>query len=213
MLKFYHAPWSRSSSILWLMEELGVPYEIELVDIRAKEGVPEAYRQIQPSKKVPAIVHDGLVVTERAAITIYLADRFPEAGLAPAFDHPDRAAYLTSLVYSDSVFDPVICANVQNFEYTGNQFPFGTFEDMVANIERRLTAHPFAAGDRFTAADTQLASGIAYTMNFMHALPERPIFKEYLARVEERPANRRAMEKDMELAAQVPFFAEAGAGA
>ncbi|WP_048646227.1 glutathione S-transferase family protein [Nitratireductor soli] len=211
MLKFYHAPWSRSSSVLWLLEELAVPYEIELVDIRAKDGVSEDYRKIQPNKKVPAIVHDGLVVTERAAITIYLADRFAEAKLAPAVDHPDRAAYLTSLVYCDSVFDPVICADVQKFEYTSNQFPFGTFDDMVANVERRLTAQPFAAGAHFTAADTQLASSIGYTMNFMNALPERPVFKEYLARVEERPAHRRAAEKDMALAATVPFFAGAEA--
>ncbi|MCR4267392.1 glutathione S-transferase family protein [Nitratireductor sp. ZSWI3] len=209
MLKFYHAPWSRSSSVLWLLEELAVPYEIEMVDIRAKEGVPETYRAIQPNKKVPAIEHDGVVVTERAAITVYLADRFAEAGLAPALTDPHRAAYLTTLVYCDSVFDPAICAHIQGLEYTGNQYPFGLFEDMVAYVERRLTAHPFAAGDRFTAADTQLASGINFTMNVLHALPERPVFKEYVARIETRPAYRRAQEKDMAMAAQVPFFAGA----
>jgi hypothetical protein len=70
MLKFYHAPWSRSISVFWLLEELGQPYEIELVDIRAPGGVPESYREIQPNKKVPAVVHDGTVVTERAAICL-----------------------------------------------------------------------------------------------------------------------------------------------
>ena len=84
MIRFYHAPWSRASGILWLLEELGQPYEIELVDIRAPGGVPESYRAIQPNKKVPAIVHEGTVVTERAAICLYLTERFPEAGLAPA---------------------------------------------------------------------------------------------------------------------------------
>src|SRR6218665_1434488 len=93
MLKFYHAPWSCSSNVLWLMEELGQPYEVELIDIRA--GVPDAYRKIQPNKKVPAIAHDGVVVTERAAISIYLADAFPEAGLAPKIGDSARAAYLT----------------------------------------------------------------------------------------------------------------------
>ena len=79
MLKFYHAPWSRSSSVLWLLE---VGYEMVENDIRQEGGVPEDYRRIQPSKKVPAIEHDGIVITERAAITIYLADAFPQAGLA-----------------------------------------------------------------------------------------------------------------------------------
>lgn len=207
MITFYHAPWSRSSSILWLLEELGAPYRIEQVDIRAKEGVPETYRAVQPNKKVPAIRIDDLIVTERAAITIYLADRFPEAGLAPALSDADRAAYLTMLVYCDSVLDPAICARYLDLQYTSNQFPFGLFEDMLANIEKRLTAHPFAAGERFTAADTQLASSIGYTMNFLQALPERKVFKEYLARIENRGAYRRAQEMDMAMAAEVPFFA------
>ena len=157
MLKFYHAPWSRSSSVLWLLEELQAPYDLELVDMHAQGGVPESYRAIQPSKKVPAIVHDGHIVTERAAITLYLADMFPEAGLAPAIDDPARAAYLRSLVYHDAVFDPVVCARVH---------------------------------------------GLAYE----NALPERPVFKEYVARIEQRPAYRKAQQIDMELASRIPFF-------
>ncbi len=210
MLTFYHAPWSRSSSILWLLEELQIPYELEMIDIRAREGVPESYRSIQPSKKVPAVVHDGQVVTERAAITIYLADRFSQTGLAPAISDPDRAAYLTALVYCDAVFDPVICAQVQRLDYTSNEYPFGIFADMLAYIERRLEKQAFAAGEHFTAADTQLASGINYTMNILRALPEKPVFKDYLARVETRPAYRKAQQLDMELAASVPFFSGQG---
>ncbi|SEB36319.1 glutathione S-transferase family protein [Nitratireductor aquibiodomus] len=206
MLTFYHAPWSRSSSILWLLEELRVPYELEMIDIRARGGVPESYRSIQPSKKVPAIVHDGQVVTERAAITIYLADRYSQAGLAPAVNDADRAAYLAALVYCDAVFDPAICAHVQGLKYESNEYPFGTFADMLAYVELRLANNSYAAGARFTAADTQLASGINYTMNILRALPEKPVFKDYLARVETRPAYRRAQELDAELASSVPFF-------
>lgn len=207
MLTLHHAPWSRSSAILWLLEELAVDYAIEMVDIRAEGGVPEAYRAIQPSKKVPAIEHAGVVITERAAISIHLADAFPQAALAPAIGDPMRGPYLTMSVYCDSVFDPALSAHAQGFQYTSNQFSFGLFDDMVAYLERILSERVYAAGDRFTAADTQLGSAIGYTMSQMKVLPERPAFVDYMARVATRPAYQRAQAKDMEMARAVPFFA------
>jgi glutathione S-transferase len=203
MLKFYCLPWSRASGVFWLLEELGRPYQIELVDTRALGGVPESYRAIQPNKKVPAIDHDGTVVTERAAICIYLADAFPEAGLAPAIGDKRRAAYLTRLVYCDSVFDPAVAARAQGLQYTSNSFSFGLFEDMVANLEKLLSAEPYAVGDSFTAADTQLASGIHFTMNILNVLPKLPVFEQYLARATDRPAYRSYQAKEAELARQV----------
>ncbi|MDP3736188.1 MAG: glutathione S-transferase family protein [Hyphomonadaceae bacterium] len=207
MLKFFHAPWSRSSNILWLMEELGVPYQLEHIDIRQKGGVPEAYRQVQPNKKVPAIEHDGVVVTERAAISIYLCDAFPQAGLAPKVGEKERAAYLTWLVYCDAVFDPAVAARAQGWKYEGSSFSFGSFEDMLANVERRLTDSKFVAGGTFTAADVMLAGNIAYVMG-QKWLPEKPAFVDYLARTTDRPAAKRAQQKDQELAMTVPAFAE-----
>ena len=206
MLTFYHAPWSRSSAVLWLLEELGVDYAVKEVDIRADGGVPEEYRAVQPSKKVPAIDHDGVIVTERAAITIYLAEAFPSAGLSPAIGDPDRARYLSMLVYCDSVLDPCVVAKARGLEYTSNDFSFGLFDDMVAYLDKALSSRPYAAGDRFTAADVQLASSIGYTMNMVHVLPERPAFKDYLARIGERPAWLRAQEKDQAMAMATPFF-------
>lgn len=203
MLKFYHSPWSRSSGVFWLLEELGQPYEIELVDIRAPSGVPEAYRHVQPNKKVPAIEHDGVIITERAAISVYLADRFSEAGLAPAIGDKARGPYLTMLVYCDSVFDPAISAKAQGWTYQSNNFSFGLFDDMVKYVEKKLTAHPYAAGDGFTAADTQLASGIGFTMNILKVLPALPVFTDYVARLSERPAYQRAQARDAELIKQV----------
>ncbi|WP_157015372.1 glutathione S-transferase family protein [Mesorhizobium xinjiangense] len=206
MLKFYHAPWSRSSSIFWLLEELGQPYEMEVVDIRAEGGVPEGYREIQPNKKVPAIVHDGAVITERAAISIHLADAFPQAGLAPAIGETMRGPYLTWLVYCDAVFDPAIAARAHGLTYKSNDYSFGTFDDMVRNVDNHLAKSNFAAGDRFTAADVQLASGINYTMNVLKALPERPAFVDYLGRIGDRPAFRRTQEKDRDMAMATPYF-------
>ena len=212
MLKFYHAPWSRSSGVLWLLEELGEPYETEIVDIRAEGGVPESYRAIQPNKKVPAIVHDGTVVTERAAISIYLADAFPEARLAPPVGDPARANYLTWLVYCDAVFDPAVSARAHGLSYAGNDYSFGTFDDMVANVERHLERNAFAAGDRFSAADTQLASSIAFTMNVMKVLPQRPAFAAYLGRTVGRDAYRRAQAKDFEMAKRFPALLARSSG-
>jgi glutathione S-transferase len=197
---FYHAPWSRASGILWLLEELGQPYEIERVDIRAPGGVPESYRAIQPNKKVPAIMHDGTVVTERAAICLYLTERFPEAGLAPAIGDKERAAFLSWLIYSDSVFDPVVAARAQGWEYAPNNFSFGAFDDMLRYLEKTLSGRPYIAGETFTAADTQLGAGIHYTTNILRILPEKPVFKAYLDRVTSRPAYQRSVAKDYEMA-------------
>jgi glutathione S-transferase len=200
MLEYYHTPWSRSIGVHWLLEELGQPYEMKIVDVRAKGGVAESYRAIQPNKKVPAIVDGGTVVTERAAISIYLADRFPEAGMAPAIGDPERAPYLTMLVYCDSVLDPAIAARANGWTYeSGNSFSFGLFEDMVAYLERTLSQRAYAAGGSFTAADTHLASSVQFTMDVIKVLPEKPVFRDYLSRALARPAYERAMGKDMEL--------------
>lgn len=213
MLKFYHAPWTRGTAVFWLLEELGVDYEMVEIDIRAEGGVPEAYRAIQPSKKVPAIELDGMVVTERAAIAIFLAERFPEAGLSPAIGDSDRAAYLTMLAYCDAVIDPCVAARFHGLDYASNDYSFGLFDDMVAYLERVLTERPFAAGQRFTAADTQLASTIAFTMNQLKVLPERSVFVDYLARIAERPAYQRVQQRDTEMAMAAPFFQAQFAGA
>jgi len=212
MLTFYHAPWSRSSTILWVLEELGVDYRMELIDIRGEGGAPEDYRAIQPNKKVPAIDHDGTVVTERAAITLYLGDAFPQAGLTPALTDRDRAPYLTALVYHDAVFDPVICAKMHGLSYIGNAYPFGLYDDMVANLERILAARPWMAGDRFTLADVIFGSGMHYTMTMMKTLPPLPVFQDYVARATDRPACKRSMEKDAALAADIPALRQMMAG-
>lgn len=196
MLTFYHAPQSRSFSILWLLEELGQPYEMEIVDIRAEGGPPEDYRAIQPHKKVPAIVHDGTTVTERAAICLYLTEQFPEAGLAPAIGDKDRPAFLTSLVYTDAVLDPIIATAVHKFKYEARGFSFGSHADTVANLARKLGEQPYAAGERFTAADTQLGAGLHFGMNIVGVLPRLPVFEAYMNRMIERPALQRTMQKD-----------------
>ena len=200
MLIFYHAPQSRSATTLWLLEELEVPYQIEIVDIRAEGGAPESYRAIQPHKKAPAIAHDGVVVTERAAIATYLADAFPDAGLAPPVGDPRRGPYLSWLVYVDSVMDPCLAAKNYGWEYRPLDVSFGRFEDMAAHVESTLSAHDYAVGDSFTAADISLASALHWAVNVMSLLHGTPPLRAYLDRVQARPGFHRFMAKGQEAA-------------
>ena len=195
-IALYYHPWSRAAGVRWLLEELGVPYDLRFVDLHAPGGVPESYRAIHPHKKVPAVEIDGQILTERAAITIDLADRFPQAGLAPAIGDPLRSAYLRMLVYCDSVYDPCVAAKVHGLKYAPGDYSFGGYDDMLRNVQKHLAQHDYAAGDRFTAADTQLGSSLAFTIHVLNAVPLLPEFEAYLARVTQRPAYVRAKELD-----------------
>ena len=196
MLTFYHAPATRSGSIRWLLEELGVPYELELVDIRAEGGAPESYRQIQPHKKVPAIVHDGVAVHERSAICIYLCDAFPGAGLAPPIGDPRRGPYLSWLVYNDAVIDPVLAAKVQGWTYQTIGVSFGGFDDMARNLETTLSGAPYLTGETFTAADLLVGGAVNVAVRMFKSIPETPALGAYIDRVTSRPAFAAAMAKD-----------------
>src|SRR5579872_3193009 len=199
MLTFYHAPGTRSGSVRWLLEELDVPYELKIVDIRAEGGAPEAYRAIQPSKKVPAIVHDGVAVHERAAIFTYLCDAFPNAGLAPPIGDARRGPYLSWLVYNDAVIDPVLGAKFMGWTYEKLGVSFGSFDDMVRNLEITLSQSPFLTGETFTAADLLVGGAVNFAVRFAKAIPETPAIAGFLERTVGRPAFARAMAADRAL--------------
>ncbi|HEX2878586.1 MAG TPA: glutathione S-transferase family protein, partial [Polyangiaceae bacterium] len=168
-------------------------------DPHALGGAPEEYRAIHPHKKVPAIEIEGQIITERAAITIYLADRFSAGGLAPSLDDPRRAAYLKMLVYNDAVLDPSVALHFRKIEHKPSEYSFGAYEDTIRNLKQHFSVHPFAAGSQFTAADTQLASSLGFTIHQLQAVPPEPEFLAYLARVTDRPAHLRAQKLDGEL--------------
>jgi glutathione S-transferase len=196
---FHYHPWSRAAGVRWLLEELEVPYDVNFVDPLGPGGAPEKYRAIHPHKKVPAIEIDGQILTERAAITIYLADRFSAGGLAPALDEPRRAAYLKMLVYNDAVLDPSVALHFRRIEHKPSEYSFGAYEDTIRNLKQHLSVFPFAAGSQFTAADTQLASTLGFVIHQLQAVPKEPEFLAYLARVADRPAHLRAQRLDAEL--------------
>ena len=198
-LVFYHAPGTRSGSVRWLLEELGVPYELSIVDIRAEGGADEAYRAIQPHKKVPAIVHDGVAVHERAAIFAYLCDAFPEAGLAPPVGDPRRGPYLSWLVYNDAVIDPVLTARFGGWSYDKLGVSFGAFEDMTKNLEATLARTPYLTGDAVTAADLLVAGGVNFAVRVAKAFPETPALGAFIDRMVARPSFARYLAADRAL--------------
>ncbi|UJR86200.1 glutathione S-transferase family protein [Sandaracinus amylolyticus] len=201
MIKLFHAPYSRSSAIVWLLEELGVPYQLEIVPIRAQGGAPEGYREIQAHKKVPAVVLNGVTITERAAIALHLAESFPETGLAPRFGDPRRAAFLSWLVYSDAVLDPAIAARLSDWSYLPLGISFGTLDDAVRHLDRALSASPYLVGDRFTAADVQIGAMLHYAVSIGEAITPTPAMRAYLDRVRARPAFQKREAIDREHAA------------
>lgn len=195
MMILHHAPRSRSSRIVWLLEELGADYTIAYANISRADGTGGADPgNPHPDKKVPALVDDGVLVTESSAIVQYLTDKFPAAGLAPAIGDRLRGPYLTWLAYYAGVIEPII-----NFGFAGvadNPALQRTFRDratMDARILAALVAGPYLLGERFSGADILVASMGQFLREM---LPAGAVVDTYLARCNARPALARAFAKD-----------------
>jgi glutathione S-transferase len=195
MLTLYHAPTSRSSRIVWLLEELGADYRLRITDIPRPSGAgaPDPANP-HPDHKVPALVHDGALVTESAAIVVYLTDLFPGAGMGPQPGDAARGPYLTWLAYYAGVIEPVV--NLQLAGLGDHPVMQRTFRDRAA-VDRRVSAalerSPYLLGDRFSAADILLASMGQFSRQL---LPEGAAIDTYLERCGSRPALQRALAKD-----------------
>ncbi len=195
MLTLHHAPRSRSSRIVWLLEELGVPYQLKITDIPRMDGTgaPDPANP-HPDKKVPVLVDDGVVVTESIAIVLYLTDKFPAAGLGPAVGDPRRGPYLTWLAYYAGVIEPVMSLGFAGLaENPMLQRTFRGGAEIGARVVAALRANPYLLGDRFTGADLILASVAQWSRD---ALPKGDPVDAWLARTSARPALARAMNKD-----------------
>lgn len=196
MLTLYHAPQSRAFGVLWLLEEMQLDYALESIDIVDQAPRPPGYRDIQPHGKVPAIVHDGTAVSERAVICQYLGETFPGSGLLPALGDPARVGCLQVLVYADAVVDPCLAARAAGLDYRAADFSFGSFDDMLAHLRRLLSSQPFAAGDRFTVADTQLATALFWGIEILRLVENEPVLDDYLGRMRQRAGWARAELRD-----------------
>ncbi len=197
-LVFHTNPMSRGRIIRWMLEEIGQPYETVILNWDAGDTKTAAYLAINPMGKVPAIVHDGVIVTECAAICAYLADVFPAAGLAPPAHSPLRGPYYRWLFFGAGPIEQAVGARAMNFEPTVEQrrsLGFGCLEDVLGAVEGAVKDRPYLVGDGFTAADLYLASHLSWGMNF-GTIEKRPAFETYVERHLQRPAARRADEID-----------------
>ncbi|MDP1988125.1 glutathione S-transferase family protein [Phenylobacterium sp.] len=190
--------------IRWMLEEVGQPYETRILTWEKGDAKSPDYLAINPMGKVPAIVHDGVVVTECAAICAYLADAFPEAGLAPPPHSPLRGPYYRWLFFGAGPIEQAVGAKAVNFEPSAEQrsmLGFGSMNDVLNAIEGAIKDRPYLVGDSFTAADLYLASHLSWGMNF-DTIEKRPAFETYVARHLQRPAAQRADEIDNALIAE-----------
>jgi len=198
---FFHSPQSRSAGTLVLLEELGADYELRVLNLRKGEQRQAEYLAVNPMGKVPAIVHDGALVTEQGAVYAYLADLYPEAGLTPAIDDPLRGPYLRWLFFYGSSFEPaLIDRSMKREPAPPSTAPYGDYDTMLKTLTDQLATGPFLLGERFTAADVLWGSALRWTTMFK-LVPESPVVAGYIDRVTSRPAFARAAKIDADLVA------------
>lgn len=201
---FFHNPMSRGRVVHWMLEEVGAPYEIKLLDFSKADHKKPDYLALNPMGKIPAIVHRGVVVTEAAAIVTYLADAFPAAGLAPATTDPQRGTYLRWLFFAAGCVEPAMVDKMLGRAPAerASSVGYGTYENMVNTLERALEPGPFVLGEKLSAADVCLASQIGWGLR-ARGIEPRPSFVAYAGRATARPAYQRAAALAEELVARL----------
>ena len=200
-ITFFHAAQSRSSGVLTLLEELGAPYTLRLVNLKTGDQRKPEYLAVNPMGKVPAILDGDALVTEQVAIFIHLADRFPQAGLAPALGDPLRGPYLRWLAFYGSSFEPAVVDRAQQRAPAPLAMsPYGDFDTTLATVAGQLARGPYMLGERFSAADLLWATALSWTTSFK-LVPELPEIMAYVERVNARPAVVAAKAKDTAFAA------------
>ncbi len=193
MLTLFHAPWSRSSRLVWLLEEIGTAYDICYCDIPRMDGSGAGDpRNPHPDGKVPALLHGDVLVTESAAVALYLTDLFPEAGLGAPVGSPERGAYLTWLAWTAGEMEPAFWAKISGAAESDAKAR-ARYDAVIARLFDALERGPYLMGQRFTAVDVMVGSAVAWGREFV---PAHPALDAWLDRVLDRPANAMATAKD-----------------
>ena len=196
MIKLYWCARTRASRILWLLEELGEPFEIVEINLRDPEARADAsFMEASPMGKVPAIEDGPVKMADSGAIALYLADRYPQAGLAPAIDDPLRGRYLYWMTFTPGVIEPAMAERFNGWEVNPASIGWGSFDLMIETLELGLEPGPWIMGEQFSAADVLIGSSVNF-MRMFGILPDSATLNEYVDRCLERPAYARALERD-----------------
>ncbi len=202
---FYTHPMSRGRIVRWMLEEIGQPYRTELLDFGTTMKAP-AFRAVNPMGKVPAILHRGTAVTEAAAICAYLADAFPQAGLAPPPGDPARGPYYRWMFFAAGPVEAAVSNRALGVEVPPERrgmVGYGSLDEVVTALDHAVSQGAYLAGDRFTAADVYVGSQIGWGMMF-GTMEKRPAFERYWERIGSRPAAVRARAIDDALMPAAP---------
>ena len=198
-LKLYHASPSRSSIVLWMLEELGEPYELELISLKDGENLKPTYLAVNPMGKVPTLVDEGVAITEVAAICCHLADKYPRAALAPAINDPLRGPYLHWLFWEPSCLEPaIIDHHLKRAPGPRGMMGWIDYETTIDILAAGVAKGPWIMGERFTAADVVVGAGVNWGLMF-GTIPMRPELEAYAERLRARPAMQRSMAKDAQI--------------
>lgn len=193
-MQLYWAPRTRSLKAIWMLEETGLPYDMNRLDLQAGEQQSAIYRAINPMMKVPAIVDGPTKVAECGAILAYLAEQAPKANLAPSVDHPRRGDYLRWLFFSAGCVEAAFVEKFTQIKMPTVSAGWGDYERVLDVIEGGLKDGPWLLGDLFTAADVAIASDLRFGMDIFKIIEPRPAFRAYVDRCTARPAFVRAQE-------------------
>ena len=190
-MKLYHCPNTRAFTSLWMLEEVGEPYELVRVDIRAPGHPTETYRRINPMGKVAGFADGECAMGETAAILLYVADKFPRTGLAPAPSDPRRGRFLQWLMFSPTTLEPAMAEKMRGTTPNSFSSGWGDYDRAMAALEAALAPGPWLFGEPFTAADLYLGSSLGFGLQF-GMIDKRPAFVRFAERASARPAFQRA---------------------
>jgi glutathione S-transferase len=196
MITLYHSPMSRSGSILWLLEELDVPYQTKIVDFRRADGTGSRDpANPHPHGKVPALKDGEETIFEGSAIALYLTDKYPAKKMGPRAGEPTRGEYLSWLAYRPGVMEPALIARRFEIKHVYGAMGWAPADEVEAVLNKHLESRRYFLGDAFSAVDILLGGGL-YFMLMAKLVKETPTLKAYTARVTDRPAYRKMMELD-----------------
>lgn len=190
-MKHYYHPMSRAVTTDWMLTELDAEHDQVLVDFPSGENNSAEYRAINPMGKIPALVDGDVVVTETAAICAYLADKYPEKGLAPAPDTPERGSYYRYLFFAGSTLEPMFTVSLLGItDYPAQSAGWGDLERCLAAVESMTPADGWALGSSFTAADVVFGGTLDFAIQFGWLSAPTPKVAAYVRRIKDRPAYR-----------------------